>query len=253
MSLENLHRTFKREREAQTKTAALADTNKKLKGFITELQSWIWNNATPRPDEEAIPVEPAAIVPKIETLNRKDDRAPVPFRKDAAPVANLHTETEGHDSSAKPQPLASSDPATPPPPPRPPAPPPPPPPPPPSGTSKSNIATETATRGGSATSDLRESSSAPNTKPAGSSFLESIRNREVKLKPKDERKVSEERPQTPAPGSSEEIAGKLAAALAARRGAIGDGKDDEDAEWDFGRAPRRKKGTKGTTKARPFL
>jgi hypothetical protein len=200
----------------------------------------------PAPTEEPLP--PAPIVAKIETLNR---------RNDTAPVTNLHT-TEGHGSKKPgpdkatqtqtkepfppaPQPPASSGPVKPPPPA--PKPPPPPPPPQPPATSQGNNG-----GAGAASSDLAK-------KPSGeAAFLDSIKGGNIKLKPREHRKVSEESPESVAPGSSEEIAGKLAAALAARRGAIGDGKDDEDAEWDFGRThPRRKKGTKGTAKARPFL
>ena len=94
-------------------------------------------------------------------------------------------------------------------------------------------------------------------------FLDSINKGGFALKPKDERaareasrakKPADEVPQKPADDvASEEIAGKLAAALAARRGAIGDGKDDEDADWDFGRTRVRKRPKVSKTKTRPYL
>lgn len=56
-----------------------------------------------------------------------------------------------------------------------------------------------------------------------------------------------------AQGPEDEITRKLAAALTARRGAIGDSKDDEVADWDFGRARVRKRPKAGKTKARPYL
>lgn len=82
----------------------------------------------------------------------------------------------------------------------------------------------------------------------GASFQDELKGGHQKLKPKDQRTVQEPK-SPPPPGSSEDIAGKLAAALAARRGAIGDGKDDEDADWDFGRTRPRAK----APKARPYL
>lgn len=94
-------------------------------------------------------------------------------------------------------------------------------------------------------------------------FLDSINKGGFALKPKDERaareasraaKPADEVPQKPADEvAREEIAGKLAAALAARRGAIGDGKDDEVADWDFGRTRVRKRPKVSKTKTRPFL
>ena len=62
----------------------------------------------------------------------------------------------------------------------------------------------------------------------------------VKLKPKDERKLPEG-PKVVAPGVSEEMQGRLAKVLAARRG---DGKEDEsDSDWEFGRIRMRRRKT----------
>ena len=93
-------------------------------------------------------------------------------------------------------------------------------------------------------------------------FLDSINKGDFALRPKDERvareasrakKPADEVQQTPADDvASEEVARKLAA-LAARRGAIGDGKDDEDADWDFGRTRVRKRPKVSKTKTRPYL
>lgn len=85
-------------------------------------------------------------------------------------------------------------------------------------------------------------------------FLDSIKNGRggLALRPNDER-VQKPRPETVevAQEQTDEKAVKLAAAIAARRRAIGDGKDDEDAEWDFGRTRARKRPKAGKT--RPYL
>lgn len=135
---------------------------------------------------------------------------------------------------AKPPPPPPAKPPPPPPPPGKPPPPPPPPgkPPPPSPPPATQA---DASR-----------------KPAvHASFLDQLKGGDAKgrLKPNDERKVSTDE-RAVAPGSSEEIAGRLAAALAARRGAIGEVKEDEDADWDFGRTRPR---TRKASKARPYL
>ncbi len=76
--------------------------------------------------------------------------------------------------------------------------------------------------------------------PAKTTLLDQIRGDPAKrLKSKDERTVRKTK--DPEPSAQNEVARKLAEALAARRGAIGDGKDDEDQEWDFGRTRPRKK------------
>ena len=77
----------------------------------------------------------------------------------------------------------------------------------------------------------------------------------TKLKPKGERKVSERHADARAPANPEadENARKLATALATRRGAIGDGKDDGEDNWDFGRTRVRKRPEPKASKARPYL
>ena len=215
---------------------------------------------------------------------------------DVTPSATLSAESSlpshASPSSSLPSSLPSPPPA--PPPPKPPPPPPKPPPPHPTrhvaqkgpqrdpqsaSVSQSDDVTPSATQSAepSLPSDTSPPTSLPSNKPPPPApkppprpatsqrpqanqpaFLDSINKGGFALKPKDERVLAEnptdEVPQKPA----DEMAGKLAAALASRRGAIGDGKDDDtDPDWlDFGRARRPSK-TKARrpskTKTRPYL
>jgi hypothetical protein len=186
-------------------------------------------SATPsaKPSPPPAPKPPPPPAPRAPVSTRTRD-AVEPMVSTPTGELEPTSATQGAESSPPPAP---KPPPPPPPAPKPLPPPAPKPPPPPSP--------------GTATKEATASQPADQ-----SAFLDSIRGSH-KLKPHGERKLAELAPRQ-VESTSDEIAGKLAAALAARRGAIGDGKDDEDAEWDFGRTRARKR-RKPKPKARPYL